>query len=118
VLVCRLLRPPLVLILICSLTQAGTYSIPRVRDVETKSGVPVYIGGFVSCRDHTPYEGTAFVQHGKVTMRRVTVKQCGNLNEPATHYFYVSDPSFKGVDEVNFPLAGSGSTLIIHVTVR
>ena len=80
--------------------------------------MPVYIGGFIDCRDHSPYEGTAFVQHGKVTMKRVTVNQCGNPKEPATHYWYVSDPGFKGIDEVNFPLAGSGSTLIVEVTVR
>ena len=102
----------------CGLAYSGTYSVPRVLHAETKSGVPVYIGGFIDCRSHSPYEGTAFVQHGEVTMERVTVNQCGNPKEPATHYWYVSDPGFKGVDEVNFPLAGSGSTLIVHVTVR
>lgn len=102
----------------CGPGDAGTYSIPRVRHVETESGVPVYIGGFVDCRNHSPYEGTAFVQHGKVTMRRVVLNQCGNAKEPATHYFYLSDPGFKGMDEVNFPLAGSGSTLIVDVTVH
>jgi hypothetical protein len=101
----------------CGLAEAAMYSIPRVRDVETKSGVPVYIGGFISCRDHLPYEGTAFVQHGKVTMKRATVNQCGNPKEPAALYWYVSDTGFKGVDEVNFSYT-SGSTLIVHVTVR
>jgi len=81
------------------------------------SGVPVFIGNFVSCIDHSPYEGTAFVQHGKITMKRITINHCGNPKEPATQYWYVSDPGFKGLDEVNFPLA-SGSTLIVHVTVR
>jgi hypothetical protein len=102
----------------CSLSEAVTFSIPVVRHVETKSGAPVFIGNFVSCQDHSPYEGTAFVQHGKVSMKRVTINHCGNPKEPATQYWYVSDPGFKGADEVNFPLAGSGSTLIVHITVR
>ena len=50
-------------------------------------------------------------------MKRVTINQCGNPKEPATAYWYVSDPGFKGVDEVNFSYV-SGSTLIVHVTVR
>jgi hypothetical protein len=99
------------------LAYGATYSIPRVRKVEAKSGIPVMIGGFVSCRDHSPYDGTAFVQHGKVTMKRTLINQCGNLKEPATLYWYVSDPGFRGVDDVNFSLA-SGSALIVHVTVR
>jgi hypothetical protein len=101
----------------CGLADAATYSIPRVRNVETKSGVPVMIGGFISCIGHAPYEGAAFVQHGKVTMKRITVNQCGNPKEPAASYWYVSDPGFKGVDDVNFSYA-SGSTLIVQVTVR
>ncbi len=101
----------------CGLADAAMYSIPIVRHVETKSGVPAFIGNFVNCIDHSPYEGTAFVQHGKVTMKRITINHCGNPKEPATQYWYVSDPGFKGLDEVNFPLA-SGSTLIVHVTVR
>ena len=101
----------------CGLAYAATYSIPRIRNVETKSGVPVMIGGFVDCISHTPYDGGAFVQHGKVTMKRVTLNQCGNPKEPATQYWYVSDPGFKGVDEANFSLA-SGSAVIVHITVR
>jgi hypothetical protein len=101
----------------CADASAAQYSIPTVRDVETKSGVPVLIGRFISCIDHSPFEGTAFVQHGKVTMQRATINHCGNLKEPATAYWYVSGLGFKGLDEVNFPLA-SGSTLIVHVTVR
>jgi hypothetical protein len=101
----------------CGLAYAATFSIPVVRHVETKSGVPVFIENFISCRDHSPYEGTAFVQHGKVTMKRVTLNQCGNPKEPATQYWYVSDPGFKGVDEANFSLA-SGSAVIVHITVR
>jgi len=50
-------------------------------------------------------------------MKRLTINQCGNPKEPTTLYWYVSDPGFKGIDEVNFSLA-SGSTLIAHVTVR
>jgi hypothetical protein len=101
----------------CADASAAQYSIPIVRDAETKSGVPVLIGRFISCIDHSPFEGTAFVQHGKITMQRVTTNHCGNTKEPATAYWYVSDPGFKGLDEVNFPLA-SGSTLIVHITVR
>ena len=101
----------------CADARAAQYSIPVVRHVETRSGVAVFIGNIVSCTDHSPYEGTAFVQHGKVTMQRVTINHCGNPKEPATRYWYVSDPGFKGLDEVNFPLA-SGSTLIVDVTVR
>ncbi len=96
---------------------AAQYAIPRVRDVETKSGVPVMIAAFVSCQDHSPYGGTAFVQHGKVTMKRLAINQCGNPKEPATVYWYVSEPGFKGVDEANFSLA-SGSVYIVHITVR
>jgi hypothetical protein len=69
----------------CSDASATQYSIPRVRSVETKSGVPV-IAAFVSCRDHSPYEGTAFVRHGKVTMKRLAINQCGNPKKPATVY--------------------------------
>ena len=60
------------------------------------------IGRFIDCKAHAPYEGTAFVQHGKVTMKRTTMNQCGNPNEPATAYYYISDPGFKGIDEANF----------------
>ena len=67
----------------CGLAYAAMHSTPIVRDVETKSGVPVFIENFVSCIDHSPYEGTAFVQHGKVTMKRLTLNQCGNPKEPA-----------------------------------
>jgi hypothetical protein len=42
------------------------------------------IAAFVSCQDHSPYEGTAFVQHGNITMKRRTINQCGNPKEPAT----------------------------------
>jgi hypothetical protein len=101
----------------CSDASAAQYSIPRVRNVETKSGVPVMIAAFVSCIDHSPYEGMAFVQHGKVTMKRVAINQCGNPKEPATVYWYVSDPGFKGEDEANFSLA-SGSAYLVHITVR
>ena len=113
-------RLPLVvafLFAVSATAHAATYSIPFVRNVETKSGVPVLVGRFISCIDHSPFEGTAFVQHGKVTMQRVTINHCGNPKEPATAYWYVSDSGFKGVDEVNFSYA-SGSTLIVHVTVR
>jgi hypothetical protein len=49
-----------VLLLSCGLADAATYSIPIVRNVETKSGVPVFIENFISCVDHSPYEGTAW----------------------------------------------------------
>jgi hypothetical protein len=110
-------RVSVVLLTSCSLVHAATYAIPRLRSVETKSGVPVMIAVFVSCKDHSPYEGTAFVQHGKVTMKRLPINQCGNPKEPATLYWYVSDPGFKGIDEANFTLA-SGSTYIVYITVR
>jgi hypothetical protein len=101
----------------CADARAAQYSIPRVRHVETRSRVPVMVAAFVSCQDHSPYEGTAFVQHGKVTMKRLAIDQCGNRKEPATVYSYVSDPDFKGIDEVNFSSA-SGSAYIVYVTVR
>jgi hypothetical protein len=97
--------------------EAAQHTLPYVRSVETKSGVPVVIGNFISCIDHSPFEGTAFVEHGKVTMKRVTINHCGNPKEPATQYWYVSDPGFKGIDEVNFS-STSGSALLVHVTVR
>jgi hypothetical protein len=96
---------------------AAQYIVPVVRSVDAKSGAPVLVGVFVDCRSHSPYEGLPFVQHGKVTMRRQTGKQCGNVSEPITAYWYVSDPGFKGMDEVNFSLV-SGSAMIVHVNVH
>ena len=107
----------IVLVSACGGAQSAQYVIPIVRDVEAKSGAPVLIARFFDCRNHVPYEGTAFVQHGKVTMKRLTINQCGNPKEPANAYWYTSDPGFKGVDEVNFSDV-SGSALIVHVTVR
>ena len=101
----------------CEAVHSAQYIIPQVRDVETRTGAPVLIGRFVDCRSHAPYEGTAFAQHGKVTMKRATVNNCGNPNEPATAYWYTSDPGYKGIDEANFSYA-SGSALIVHITVR
>ena len=101
----------------CCTARSAQYIVPQVRDVETKTGAPVLIGAFFDCRYHAPYEGSAFVQHGKVTMKHVTINQCGNRNEPASAYWYVSDPGFKGLDEANFTYV-SGSALIVHITVR
>jgi hypothetical protein len=101
----------------CDAAHSAQYIVPQVRHVEAKTGAPVLIGRFVDCRTHAPYEGRAFVQHGKVTMKRTTMNQCGNPNEPATAYWYTSDPGFKGVDEANFSLV-SGSALVVHITVR
>jgi hypothetical protein len=101
----------------CDAARCAQYIVPRVRHVETRTGAPVLIGRFIDCKAHAPYEGTAFVQHGKVTMKRTTMNQCGNLNEPATAYWYTSDPGYKGIDEANFSLV-SGSALIVHITVR
>jgi hypothetical protein len=99
------------------MARSAQYSIPRVRQVETRTGAPVLIGAFVDCRSHAPYEGTAFVRHGKVAMKRITLNQCGNPKEPATAYWYTSDPGYKGLDEANFSYV-SGSALIVHITVR
>jgi hypothetical protein len=55
--VSRLFLIPSVVTFTCGLACAATYSIPRIRNVETKSGVPVMIAAFVSCQDHSPYEG-------------------------------------------------------------
>jgi hypothetical protein len=101
----------------CDAARSAQYIVPTVRDVETRTGAPVLMGRFIDCKAHAPYEGTAFVQHGKVTMKRTTMNQCGNPNEPATAYYYISDPGFKGIDEANFSLV-SGSALIVHITVR
>jgi hypothetical protein len=92
-------------------------AIPVVRNVEAKSGAAVLIGAFYDCKSHVPYSGTAFVQHGKVTMKSLTINKCGNPREPANAYWSASDPGFKGRDEVNFSLA-SGSALVVHVSVR
>jgi hypothetical protein len=97
--------------------RSAQYIVPTVRDVETRTGVPVLIGRFIDCKAHAPYEGTAFVQHGNVTMKRTTMNRCGNPNEPATAYYYTSDPGYKGIDEANFSLV-SGSARIVHITVR
>ena len=101
----------------CDAARSAQYIVPTVRDVETRTGAPVLIGRFIDCKAHAPYEGTAFVQHGKVTMKRTTMNQCGNPNEPATAYWYTSDPGYKGIDEANFSMV-SGSALIVHITVR
>jgi hypothetical protein len=101
----------------CSAGLAAQYIVPVIRDVQAKSGVPVLIGVFVDCRSHAPYEGMPFVQHGKVTMKRQTGKQCGNAGEPVSTFWYVSDPGFKGIDEANFSYV-SGSALIVHIMVR
>lgn len=50
-------------------------------------------------------------------MKRLTGKQCGNDNEPVTVYWYVSDPGFKGTDEVNFSFV-SGSAMIVRINVH
>jgi hypothetical protein len=104
-------------IVACDAAESAQYAIPRVRDVETKTGAPVLIFTFIDCKAHAPFEGTAFVQHGKVSMRRTTINQCGNPKEPANAYWYTSDPGFKGIDEANFSYV-SGSVLIVHITVR
>src|SRR5277367_2613565 len=101
----------------CDAARSAQYIVPTVRDVETRTGAPVLIGRFIDCKAHAPYEGTAFVQHGKVTMKRTTMNQCENPNEPATAYWYTSDPGYKGIDEANFSMV-SGSALIVLITVR
>jgi hypothetical protein len=117
-----MLRRPLFIIALFTLglnagALAAQYSVPVVHNVNAKSGAPVLIGVFVDCRSHSPYEGTAFVKHGKVTMKRTTGKQCGNLGEPLTAYWYVSDPGFKGADEADFSLV-SGAAMVVHINVR
>jgi hypothetical protein len=97
--------------------RAAQYIVPVVHNVDAKSGAAVLIGVFVDCRSHSPYEGSPFVQHGKVTMRRQTGKQCGNVSEPITTYWYVSDLGFKGMDEVTFSLV-SGAAMIVHINVH
>ena len=52
-----LLRASVVLLASSSLVQAATYAIPRVRSVQTKSGVPVMIAAFVSCKITAPTRG-------------------------------------------------------------
>jgi hypothetical protein len=89
------------------------YSVPVVHSVDAKSGVSVLIGTFVDRRSHS----TAFVQHGKVTMEHATGKQCGNVSEPLTTYWYVSDPGFKRMDEADFTLV-SGAAMIVHINVH
>jgi hypothetical protein len=96
---------------------SAQYSIPNVRDLDARSGAPVLVVMFFDCKSHVPYEGSAFVQHGKITKKRVTINRCGNPKEPAIAYWYTSDPKFKGLDEANFSLV-SGSAFIAHITVR
>jgi hypothetical protein len=96
---------------------SADYLTATQNQVLAKSGVPIRIGYFFSCRSHFPYQGTAFVRHGKVTFQDVTLNQCGNPKEPARLIYYVSDPGYKGPDEVNFPLSG-GTLFVSHITVR
>ena len=96
---------------------SADYAIPMVTHIEAKSGVPVILGAFFDCEYHFPYQGTAFVQHGTVMYKDITINECGYPKEPARVIIYVSDPGYKGPDEVNFPL-GSGTAFVAHLTVR
>jgi hypothetical protein len=101
----------------CDTVDSAQYAIPHIRDVDTKAGATVLLGAFFDCRSHAPYEGSAFVQHGKVAMKRITLNRCGNPKEPPTAYWYTSEPGYKGHDEANFSYV-SGSLLVVHITVR
>ena len=41
----------------CEVTTAAQYSVPVVRDVETRSRGPVLVGAFIYCDNHVPFEG-------------------------------------------------------------
>lgn len=96
---------------------AANWIVPVEKHVEAASGKASCLGVIFNCADHVPYQGTAFVQHGKVWYRDVTINQCGNPKEPGRAVCYVSDPGYKGDDEIVFPISG-GNGLIFHVHVR
>jgi hypothetical protein len=100
------------------MSKAAQYAVPHVVEKETRSGAPVLVGLFIDCKTHVPYQGTAFVQHGQVTAKDITISQCGNAKEPARAYWYTSEPGYKGMDEVVFSSGSAGSFLTVHVTVR
>jgi hypothetical protein len=93
------------------------YAIPVEAHVEVQSGKAKCIEVFFDCGRHIPYQGTAFVQHGRLTYRDVTINQCGNPREPGRAVCYLSDPGYRGPDEIDFPVS-TGMGAIFHVNFR
>ena len=84
-----------------------------------QSGVATHVWTFANCigRKHSPFMGTAFVEHGTVTYREISTNRCGLSNVPTREIWYQSPTGFVGVDKLTFP-RGGGRAEIIAVTVH
>jgi hypothetical protein len=60
----------------CETVRSAQYSIPRIRDVEARTGAPVLIGAFIDCRSHAPDKGPAFVLGRRRTAERSAWTEC------------------------------------------
>jgi hypothetical protein len=69
---------------------------------EVLSGKPTRLLTFLNCTSHTPYYGTAFVDHGVLAYKATTQRRCGNASEPVREVWYTSPPGYKGTDTVTF----------------
>jgi hypothetical protein len=83
--------------------------------VQVPSGKPTRIFIFMSCATHQPWYGAAFVEHGAVAYKDVTLKKCGSDREPAREVWYTSTPGYKGTDTVTFPSGPTSAVLYISV---
>jgi hypothetical protein len=101
---------------VCAAT-AGAYHTYVERNAA--SGVNTRVWLFANCigRKHSPFMGTAFVEHGTVTYRETTTNRCGLAGVPTREVWYQSPPGFVGVDKLTFP-RGGGHKEIIAVSVQ
>jgi hypothetical protein len=85
-----------------SVAQAKAQQILNVR---VKSGQSTVIGAFwIRGQNYTVHGGTgAFVDHGAVVFRDVSVNRRGNVSS-VTQLVYTPNPGFKGVDKVDIPI--------------
>jgi hypothetical protein len=83
------------------------------------SDVPTHIWTFSNCigRQHYPFSGTAFAEHGTVTFKEAVKNRCGDPNAIAREVWYRSDAGFAGIDIVTFP-RGRGHSEILAVKVH
>jgi hypothetical protein len=81
-------------------------------DAKAKSGIPSRVKVFFNCTTHYPKTTGAFADHGTVTLKEVTRKNCGNDNEPAVEMWYTSAAGYKGPDTLSIPYGGGQFTRI------
>ena len=89
----------------------------QILNVHAKSGQSTVIGAFwIRGQNYTVHGGTgAFVDHGAVVFRDVSVNRLGNVSS-VTQLVYTPNPGFKGVDKVDIPIGPRH--LIFNVTVQ